>query len=163
MKIMLDTTYYLPAISVNIEGVDPLLLRNLMKNTDYQLFYCEITLFELAAKGARLIQLEELLNCEDITKGLDSIRWDKRLINLPWYTNPLILELATEIRKIHADFIDCLILSTAVYHTNVLATYDDELYKNILKEKDKKRKILEINDSFAFWFNDLSKEKVSIT
>jgi predicted nucleic acid-binding protein len=160
LRILVDTTYFLPTISVTIKDLPNDLLRTLLQNEDYQLFYCEITLFELAAKGAKLILSEDSLTVEDITKGIDSIRWDKRLSNLPWYSYPLIMELATEIRKFHLDFIDCLILATAVCYTDVFAIFDETLFEKVCKNKTITGKILELNGKFSFWFSDLSKDPI---
>lgn len=162
MKILLDTTYFLPALSVEIEGLPSTLLKTLLHNENYQCYYCEISLFELAAKGVKLTQSDETLTVDDIIKGLDSIRWDKRLTKLSWYSHPYTLELAKGIRKIHTDFIDCLILATAVCYTDTLAMYDETLFKKVKKNKGILHMILDFNEKFSFWLNDLSKKPIQI-
>ena len=143
MKILLDTTYFLPIIGVNIKGLSNDLLIKLLKNKDYELCYCDVTLFELAAKGAKLVLAEHSLTIDDITKGLDSLIYDKRFTNISWLTYPFILELASEVRKVHSDFLDCLILSTAVYQTDIFAMFDETLFKKISRNKTLLSKILE--------------------
>ncbi len=162
MKILIDTTYFLPALSIEIETLPSALLKTLLRDQNYQCHYCEITLFELAAKGVKLSQSDDSLTVNDIIKGLDSIRWDKRLTKLSWYSHPFALELAKEIRKIHTDFIDCLILATAVCYTDMLAMYDETLLKIVRKNKGIIQKILEFNEKFSFWLKDLSKDPIRI-
>ena len=162
LKVLLDTTYYLPLISVNIDGIPDDLLKRLLQDKKYQLYYCEITLFELAAKGTKLSLSNNSLTIHDIIRGLDSIRWDKRLIKLSWCSHPLIMELAIEIRKFHSDFIDCLILATAVCYTDIIALFDKRLFEVVSKNRSIIEKIREINEKFCFWFTDLSADPIQI-
>ncbi|MFW9917633.1 MAG: PIN domain-containing protein [Candidatus Thorarchaeota archaeon] len=161
MKILVDTTYFLPAISVEIEKLSRTILQALRADKNLDLFGCSITLFELAAKGAKLVKAGQLTH-EDISIGLDAIRYDERIELLHWEDNPIIMELATEIRHVHSDFIDCLVLATAVCYTNTLITWDEVLLKKVQSNEWIKETILAKNEDFSFWLKDLTSKPVSI-
>lgn len=161
MKALLDSTYFLPAISVELENLSPTILQALRSDSSVELFGCNITFFELAAKGAKLVK-SGLLTHEDISVGLDAIRYDKQVKMLPWKDNPIIMELATEIRQVHSDFIDCLILGTAICHTNALITWDEELLTKMQENEEIKETILKKNASFSFWLRDLVAEPIQL-
>ncbi|HUT81226.1 MAG TPA: hypothetical protein VMZ29_08485 [Candidatus Bathyarchaeia archaeon] len=160
-KILLDTTYFLPFIGITIEGMDPLLVQKMAAGNGNQVQLSEITLFELAAKGAK-IATDTVLTYQEVVRGLDTLRYDKRLHIQSWTSNPTILELAYAFRAFHADFIDCLILATAVCSSEIYATYDDEVFNKIVENKKAIATITTINPQFSFWFEDLSKESIPL-
>ncbi len=160
-KILFDSTYFLPFIGIAIEGIDTSRLQEILSSNDYLVQLSEISLFELAAKGAKL-SLNTVLSYQDVLRGLDTLRIDKRFKTQAWTSNPIILELAFKIRRFHADFIDCLILATAVCSADLFATYDYELFNQLLKHKKTIAEISTINPQFEFWFEDLSKESVAL-
>ncbi|MBD3353147.1 MAG: hypothetical protein GF364_16820 [Candidatus Lokiarchaeota archaeon] len=163
MKVLLDTTYLLPTISVTVDIISPSFLHRILTTNVHEFYFSELSLFELAAKGAKLVsQKDNTLVVADITRGLDALRWDKRLRALPWYTNPLLLELAVKIRVFHSDFFDCLILSTAVCFAEVFATFDQDLFEKIRTHPPLIQEVRALNDSFRFWFHDLSSEPIAL-
>ena len=58
MKLLLDTSYLLPAIGVSIRHLPQALVRDL-RARGHHISICTITMFELAAKGARLVRDED--------------------------------------------------------------------------------------------------------
>ncbi|MHA1651724.1 MAG: PIN domain-containing protein [Candidatus Helarchaeota archaeon] len=157
MRILLDTSYFLPLIKVQITEISGKILQKLLKNSKFEIYYCDITLFEMAAKGTKLVLSGEQLKITDLQIGIDALENDPRITRISWSKHPFTLDLAFSLRKIHADYIDYLILATAVCYTDIFATLDDEFYKLILKNPLVIQEILEINDHFQFWFGDLSK------
>ena len=59
-------------------------------------------------------------------------------------------------RKIHKDFIDCIILSTAIITSDAIATFDTTLFNIIEKSPILVKKIQQMNPNFEFWFHDFS-------
>ncbi len=163
MKLLLDTTYLLPSIKVQVQGLAPSVLKDLLKNAQNEIFFAEISLFELTAKGMKLICAGEHLTVSDLRIGIDSLQYNPRVKSLPWSMHPFLLDLALKIRKIHSDFIDCLILSTAVFYTDCFVTFDETLYKKVSKESDLCKDITQTNKGFQFWFHDLKDPPRSIT
>jgi predicted nucleic acid-binding protein len=155
MKLLLDTTYLLPSIKVQVQGLPPTVLKDLLHNAQIEIYFSEISLFELTAKGMKLICSGDPLNVSDLRIGIDSLQYNPRVKSLPWSMHPFLLDLALRLRRIHSDFIDCLILSTAVFYADCFATYDATLYDKITKNSDICKEIAKGNNNFQFWFFDL--------
>ena len=158
MKILLDTSYLLPLIKVRIKEIPEAIIQKLLMDSKLDLFYCDITIFELTAKGTKLIISGEQLKLTDIQKGIDALENDDRITRLSWSEHPLTLDLAFSLRKIHSDYIDCLILATAVCYTDMIITFNNKLFNLIKQTPSLIEEILRINDHFQFWFKDLTKD-----
>lgn len=124
MKLLVDTTYVLPAIGVAVKEVSERALLELGAK-GHSISICTISLFELAAKGGKYIA-ERKLKAERVLRGLKAIASDETVAKVP-YEGPHVLSLAFELRSGIADFIDCLILSAAVLSSDALVTEDQEL------------------------------------
>ncbi|MGQ4874012.1 MAG: hypothetical protein ACP6IY_08075 [Promethearchaeia archaeon] len=162
MKVLLDTSYFLPLIKISIEGVpDNLLLELLLDKKNYY-FYSDLTLFELAAKGFKLIKDLKELTIQDVINGINSIINDFRLNPLYWINDDYIIELASKFKIIHNDTIDCLIFATAICKCECIATLDHNFFKNIKRNKEILEYIEDINKNFLFWFDNLVEEPISI-
>ena len=155
MKVLLDTSYLLPLIKVEVQGISSSILTDLINRCDTEIFYSELSLFEIAAKGMKLILSGENLTVFDIRSGLDSLLWNDKILSLGWAKHPLLLELSFSLRKIHKDFIDCLILATAICYTDAFITFDKEIYDRLVDNQSIIKEILEINGNFHFWFKNL--------
>ncbi len=158
MRIQIDTSYFLPLIKIAIEKIPSDLLINLLNESPHQYYYSELSLFELTAKGLKYSSQEDKLTPQDIRIGIDTLQNDNRLIKVSYINNPLIIELASELRKIHNDTIDCLIFSTAICTCECIITMDLDFYDEISKDLEIIKKIHHINNNFKFWFGDLSKD-----
>jgi predicted nucleic acid-binding protein len=125
LRILLDTTYVLPAIGVSVRGVPKDAIDRFAARGD-EMFISEITLFELSAKGARYV-FEGSLPPERVTRGIDAISYDDSIVKLRTCEVD-VLRLALKLRAMLGDFIDCLILASAVIHCEALVTEDDEIH-----------------------------------
>ncbi len=158
MKILIDTSYFLPLIKIGIENIPQTLLVNLLSKTSNEFFYSNLTIFELTAKGLKLSSQKNTITPQDIRIGIDAIQNDLRLTEKCFTDNPIIIELASQLKAIHNDTIDCLIFATAICVCDCIITMDVSLFDQINKTPSLINKIREINQNFRFWFNDLSED-----
>jgi len=158
MKILIDTSYFLPLIKIGIENVPQTLLVNLLSKTSNEFFYSNLTIFELTAKGLKLSSQKNTITPQDIRIGIDAIQNDLRLTEKSFTDNPIIIELASQLKTIHNDTIDCLIFATAICVCDCIITMDVSLFDQINKTPSLINEIREINQNFRFWFNDLSED-----
>ena len=157
MKILLDTSYFLPLIKVSVEGIPKNILATLLGENRHQIFYSDVTMFELAAKGLKLAVTGTDITVSDIQAGLDTIQHDPLLNRLAWSDNPPVLEIAKCLREIRPDFIDCLILATAACTVDAFATLDRDLFTAVRKNPVFMEIIKKKNKDFSFWFGDLGR------
>ncbi len=145
MKLLLDSSFFLPFIAIDIEQFPRKAIQEIM--TKEEIIRSELVIFELSAKGSKLINRGEL-SIEDLTLGLTAIQYLKKVDSIPiHYTE--IQTLACELRKKHKDHIDCLMVATAVYYAEGMLTLDKELkkkakeeWKTVIENINKKFKIL---------------------
>ena len=156
MKILIDTSYFLPLIKIGIENIPQTTLVNLLAKTSNKYFYSNLTLFELTAKGLKISSQENTITPQDIRIGIDAIQNDSRLVEKSFIDNPLIIELASQLKAIHKDTIDCLIFATAICTCDCIVTMDVSFFDQINKVPSLINAIRKINENFRFWFNDLS-------
>lgn len=124
MKILLDATYFLPVVGISIVELPVGVPAKLTKN-GHQVAISEITLFELAAKSAKLAALGKLPQ-ERVTAGMKALLYDETIEKLPFETP--IFSTAFSLRSLLNDFIDCMILSTALNHCDALLTEDADIH-----------------------------------
>ena len=156
MKILIDTSYFLPLIKITIEGISDRILLDVLLQSKNNLFYSDLSLFELTAKAFKYINKENQISIQDLMNGLDAIQNDSRLVYISWKGNPIIIELAANLRKIHKDTIDCLIFATAICNCDCIVTMDRDFYNQICLNNSIFEEIQSINKNFLFWFKDLS-------
>jgi len=139
MKLLLDSTYFFPLIGVQVTSSPPRLLQRLLEQS-VEIHLAEITLFELSAKGAQLIQKHQLIPA-DVIPGINSILYEDRFYkDSSWDTD--VLRIAFELRHWHSDFIDCMVLSCAIENANILLTEDKRIQK-LVQEHEAVRDIVE--------------------
>ena len=158
MKIFIDTSYFLPLIKIEIENIPQDLLLNLLSETSHEYFYSNLSIFEITAKGLKFSSQSEEITPQDIRIGIDTLQNDPRLTVVSYINNPLIIELASLLRGIHKDAIDCLIFATAICTCECIITMDVSFFEKINDNPKIIKEIQEINDSFKFWFNDISND-----
>jgi len=95
MKILIDTSYFLPLIKIGIETIPDKFLIDLLSKSSNDYFYSTLTIFELTAKGIKLSSKEKAITPQDIRIGIDAIQNDARLIEKSFTDNPMIIELAS--------------------------------------------------------------------
>lgn len=139
MNILLDTTYLMPAIGIAVKGIPPDLLKTI-RAKGHTTSISELSLFELAAKGAKHVSSKQLPQ-ERVLKGIQAVEMDDHLRKESVYDSDR-LTLSFKLREIMNDYLDCAILSTAVYVCDALLTEDslihrtaqDQSFSKILKE-----------------------------
>lgn len=73
MKILIDTSYFLPLIKIGIENIPDTLLIDLLSKSSYKYYYSNLTLFKLTAKGLKLSSKKNTITPQDIRIGIDAI------------------------------------------------------------------------------------------
>ena len=121
MKLLLDTTYLLPAIGVSIKGVPDDSAIQLIER-GHRISISGITIFELSAVGAKQIALGNL-TAERVSRGIRAVVHDDGIERVPIQDTSVLLT-AFKLRRTLSDFIDCLILSSAINRTDALVTED---------------------------------------
>lgn len=131
MKLLLDTTYLLPTVGISIKELskDALIKLNTKGN---EIAISQISIFELSAKGAKYVINSELLP-ERITLGIRALLYDDTIEKIPTHDSKILLTAFT-LRSLMVDFIDCLILSTALNNCDALITEDNDI-QNLKKNK----------------------------
>lgn len=110
-RILLDTTYLFPFAGINVRGIE----RNAVERASargHQLSVSEMSLFELAAKGAKLVE-DGSADAERIAQAVQSIVSDETLRKVRPYEDG-VLPFAIALRRHNSDFVDCVILASAV-------------------------------------------------
>ena len=151
MKLLLDTTYFLPVIGISVKNIPWNTIIELIKG-GHQVLISEITFFELSAKGAKYI-VAETLTPERVSKGMRALLYDDRIEKIPIYDTSILLT-AFKLRMILNDFIDCLILSSAINRAEVLVTEDKDIleisnkrsFQNIIQISNPKFKIKKLKN-----------------
>ena len=132
MKLLLDTTYLLPAIGISIKEL-PRDTPIKLLSKGHQISMSDISIFELSAKGAKHITAGTLL-AERVTKGVRAIIYDERIEIIPISDSKLLIT-SFKLRSIFNDFIDCLILSAAINRCDILLTEDKDI-QDLKKNKE---------------------------
>jgi predicted nucleic acid-binding protein len=138
--LILDTTYLLPLTQI---AVDTDLLAAVAKKKTYLKFeeisVSLISIFELQAKGAKLS-----VPAKSTIRAVDAILSAFRIV--PFY-DVKVIEAARKLRETISDYVDCIILATALASKEDLVTEDSivlEKKKKLLK--DYNLKVLSFSD-----------------
>ncbi|MCD6313094.1 MAG: PIN domain-containing protein [Thaumarchaeota archaeon] len=124
MRLLLDTTYFLPAIGISVRNLPKEAVVNLIKK-GHEVMVSEITFFELSAKGAKYV-VNGKLSPERVCRGIRAIKHDERIKVIPIHDTSILLT-AFKLRRILDDFTDCIILSSAINQAEVLITEDEDI------------------------------------
>ena len=144
MRLLLDTTYLLPAIGVSIKGLPEDAPIKLI-SSGHQISMSDITIFELSAKGAKHITLGTL-TAERVSRGIRALVYDDRIERIPIHDSSVLLA-AFKLRRMLSDFIDCLILSSAINRNDILVTEDGDIH-DIRERREFKELLQTINPQF---------------
>jgi len=146
MRIFLDSSFFFPLISIQVKNLSKKQLADLLKNSVHEILRSELVIFELSAKGTKLVN-NGVLSLEDITDGLNTLVYQSNIQVIPIHYSEIQI-LATSLRKDHSDFIDCLILASAINHADIFITMDEKIkkntvtiWKNIIKERNEDFKV----------------------
>ena len=144
MKLLLDTTYFLPAIGVSIKDMQKDALLTLIAKK-HQILMSQITIFELSAKGAKYIK-EGQLSPERVTRGINAIIYNDTIETIPMHDTTILLT-SFKLRNMLNDFIDCLILSTALNNSDAIITEDNEI-QNLRENSEFHNLAADLNPGF---------------
>jgi len=152
LRLLLDTTYLLPAIGISVKGLPSDAPIELIRK-GHKIFISDISIFELSAKGAKHITAGTLSG-ERVTKGVRAIVYDETIETVPMHESTLLLT-AFKLRGMLNDFIDCLILSSAINRCDLLITEDNDIkklngnkeFKDVLATTNPEFKIKTINET----------------
>jgi len=147
LKLLLDTTYLLPAIGVAVRNLPRTVVRDL-RGRGHNISICTITIFELAAKGAKFVR-DGKLKEDGVREGLQAILNDEAISQVQ-FQEPGVLARAMAIRTELKDFIDCLILCSAAITADALVSEDEELQDMVSKENIR-AKLKPINPAFSVY------------
>lgn len=151
MKLLLDTTYLLPIIGIAVKNLPTDTLGKLLRR-EGQVFISAITIFEISAKGAKYVASGKIPP-ERVARGVRAIVYSESIKIIEIHENT-ILNMAFKIRSLLSDFIDCLILSSAINNCDALITEDEDIhkisenknYRELIDAKNPKFKIYRLTD-----------------
>ena len=128
--MILDTTYFLPMVGI---GIEPDILRACLNGrTKFSIDDVRLSLisvFELQAKAAKL-----RVGAERVAKGVRAIL---QIFDVIEFYRPDIIRVSFELRRELPDYIDCVIVATAVSLGEDLLTEDRLIHglKDNIKQK----------------------------
>ena len=125
MKLFLDSSFFFPFIRTKVKGVSKQDVSDLFKNDQFEVLRSDLVTFELSAKGTKYVN-DGLLKIEDVIDGLNVIVYNASIHVIPIHHSEIQI-LAAVLRKDHSDFIDCLTLASAIFHSTTFLTLDEEL------------------------------------
>jgi len=121
--LILDTTYLLPLARIN---VDTDLLRAIAdRKVSWKLedvTVSMISIFELQAKAAKLMVPTEFV--------VDAVKAIFGAFNVESFYRPEIIKVAYKVKKLIPDYVDCVIVATAIVLKEDLATEDSQILSN---------------------------------
>jgi hypothetical protein len=145
VKVLLDTTYLMPAIGVRVKDMPPDTL-SVIRGGGHETSISDVTLLELSAKGAKLVA-SGALSADRVSRGVIAAKRDEELEKIPFIDED-VLGTAISLRGRMSDYLDCLILSSAINRCDVLLT-EDSLIHAQTTEENYKRLVEEINPEFV--------------
>jgi predicted nucleic acid-binding protein len=164
LKLFLDSTYLIPALNIDItEGWSKQDLLNLIKSDNYDLYYCDLSLFEIYTKCMKLILQKRLsVEIKTVQRGIESILYSPKLHKLDWHEHLSESEIILKLKELHNDSIDCMLFYISVVVCDSFATFDSTFIKEIKKNQSIMKWIKGVNLNFIIWMNNLKGEKISI-
>ena len=121
-RLLLDTTYLLPAVGVKLGGaLDDAFLA--AQDAGHEVWMSDISIFELLAKGAKLAEAGKLSE-ERLALGVRGILADRSIMKVSAYDEE-VAATSVKLRRFHRDFVDCLIIASALEHCEGLVTEEE--------------------------------------
>jgi len=111
----------------------------------HQIAMSQITVFELSATGAKYIK-ENQLSPERVTRGINAIIYNDTIETIPIH-DTTILQTSFKLRNMLNDFIDCLILSSAMNRSEAVITEDNEI-QSLKKNTQFNNLVADLNPGF---------------
>jgi len=132
LKLLLDTTYFLSAIGISVKNL-PRDAPVQLTRKGHQIFLSDVSIFELAAKGGKHVALGRLA-ADRVTRGIRAIVYSDSVEVVPIHETAVLLT-AFKIRSMLDDFIDCLLVSSAMNQCDALVTEDGDI-QDLTKRRD---------------------------
>ncbi len=118
--MIVDTTYFLPLVGIDIdEDLLKAIDENQVRITFSDIKISLITIFELQAKAAKLG-----IDSDTVVKGINAILKSFEIIP---FSESEIIRVSFKLREKLNDYIDCVIVATAVNHGKKLVTEDEDI------------------------------------
>lgn len=140
----MDTTYLLPAVGISVKGLPKDAAIRLMQK-EHQISISGMSIFELSAKGAKHVATGTL-SAERVTRGIRAIVHDDRITLVPMHDSSALL-MAFKLRRMLSDFIDCLILSSAINQNDAIVTEDKDI-QNLKTKREFNDLVATVNPKF---------------
>lgn len=134
-RILVDTTYLLPTISLSVKGIPDDIILRLIKN-NYLIYVSTISLFELTAVGSKYLSKGDLSET-DVIDGIKAIKLSSDLTIID-HADDRVIGRALKLTKSLPDFIDSIIVATAMTYCDVLLTEDSQRIIPFLRPARKK-------------------------
>jgi PIN domain nuclease of toxin-antitoxin system len=147
MKFFLDSSFFFPFIQIEVPDCSQEKLLQIFTRPDLVFCRSELSIFEISAKGRNYVQ-NESITTQDLIDGINAIEYLPNIEVIPIYHSQII-SLALFFSETHSDFIDCLLLASAVNFTDVFISLDETLQQKI--EKDWIDEIAKYNDHFQIF------------
>jgi len=139
--IVLDTTYFLPIVGISVKAdfFSALKKKEICYIPPQNIYLNEISLFELQAKASKLG-----VPPKRVIEGINAII---EAFNIISFYDSSIIKIAFKLRKIISDYIDCIIVATALSREYLLLTEDKVILTNAnrIYEMFPKKKIIIMN------------------
>ena len=137
LKLLLDSTYLLPIVGVEVEGIEEALifLKRLRDEEKAEYYYTPFNLFEIIGKLSRLNY-----DVNRVTIGLTAIEEEFKLIQP---TRQAYLKALTLRAKGYRDLIDLLLYTTSQTSDIIFLTRDYTLIKFLKENHEDISKILD--------------------
>jgi hypothetical protein len=103
-------------------------------------------LLELSAKGGKLVS-SGALTSERVCRGVTTVKRDEELEKIR-YTDEDVLKTSISLRSLLSDYLDCIILSSAINRCDVLLTEDTFIHA-LTKDEQYRRIVREVNPEFT--------------
>lgn len=121
MRILLDTTYLLPLIGISVRNLPDNVVLELLSG-GYEVYVNDIVFFELSAKASKYI-IQGILPPIRVLRGITALIHDTRVRKV-YLSDMDMLTTAFKIRSKLEDFIDSIMISTAIHYCNIMLTED---------------------------------------
>jgi predicted nucleic acid-binding protein len=145
MRVLLDTTYLMSAIGIQVKSV-PQNTLSLIRGGGHEAAISELTLFELSAKGAKYIA-SRVLDPDRVRRGVLTVARDEGLVKIPLLDEE-VLKTSLSLRGILGDYLDCVILSSAINKCDTILT-EDGLIRGLPENQNYRELINRINPGFT--------------
>ena len=163
MKLLLDSSYLFPIVDVDIvEGWMKKDLLNLITSRTFELYYCDLSLFELYTKTLKLIINQKIkVQIDTLQRGMQSLINSDDLTKIHWWDYIFETEILQEMKRIHNDSIDCEIFYLAVSLCDSLATFDETLIERMKNCALISNWIKKNNPQFSYWIGPIKANPTS--